>query len=529
MVRSHLAGFRGHIDSTSAQPGHPRAFGIIQHQPPNLPLSRLFARYRMAGTKVTSAPPGTSTDRDAKRIQPVSLNSGQDGVSPCCSKGGCDMFCLTSGDRGAKLRLNIEHEETVVEVEFDFDVSDSGTREGKQKGKTLSGRVQEASWEDSEVMTGTLDDESSRGHTLYTEFGMIGRGTTVIPVVAAPGTEAEELFGTEALVAKVAWLHAVRKPEDEMIKVVRRRLAERKPNYLKHIVDLKCSMTKSAEDMHLPRCALGVDPGAENLRACRILILKKYEPLETIGSAENFHVVFLDVVRAHHWVYETSMILHRDISPNNIMWYRLDGRIVGVLCDWDLAEDQSAGKYRPIRRAGDVTAVIWPIVQEAEAAKPTTTTLPSVPEGQATEPPPPQEGDKPSGVTTEPQAEVKPRYLTYDPATQVFTYIQEWQRDSLVAIGDSKRKFLTQPQRRDDVIKRAHADLQPLLSPRGFLRRLLLQFARLEYKMIEIDMLVYGGLMGESNDPEIEGQKKEREEMISYSKFMEILGAPEDV
>lgn len=47
---------------------------------------------------------------------------------------------------------------------------------------------------------------------------------------------------------------------------------------------------------------------------------------------------------AHHWVYETSKILHRDISISNIMFRRTRSRhrpVSGVLCDWDLAYDEN--------------------------------------------------------------------------------------------------------------------------------------------------------------------------------------------
>ena len=47
------------------------------------------------------------------------------------------------------------------------------------------------------------------------------------------------------------------------------------------------------------------------------------------------------VLVVHHWVYETSHILHRDLSTNNIMWYRIGDKVYGVLCDWDLAEAQT--------------------------------------------------------------------------------------------------------------------------------------------------------------------------------------------
>ena len=49
---------------------------------------------------------------------------------------------------------------------------------------------------------------------------------------------------------------------------------------------------------------------------------------------------------AHHWAYTTAHVLHRDISMNNIMWYKCGDEVVGVLCDWDLAEDHRKGDKR---------------------------------------------------------------------------------------------------------------------------------------------------------------------------------------
>ena len=60
---------------------------------------------------------------------------------------------------------------------------------------------------------------------------------------------------------------------------------------------LKCSVTKSIGEMGLPHLAMGVVPEEQDLRVCRTLILKRYERLETIGSAEGFRTVFVHVVR----------------------------------------------------------------------------------------------------------------------------------------------------------------------------------------------------------------------------------------
>ena len=49
---------------------------------------------------------------------------------------------------------------------------------------------------------------------------------------------------------------------------------------------------------------------------------------------------------AHHWVFKVVGILHRDPSLNNFFfYYGQDGKIVGILADWDVAsskEDLSA-------------------------------------------------------------------------------------------------------------------------------------------------------------------------------------------
>ena len=103
---------------------------------------------------------------------------------------------------------------------------------------------------------------------------------------------------SEELVAKVAWPHAVRTGEDVFIRKVRKCLEdEGKKSMLQHIVDLKASLTKNMEAMVLPRYAMGLQPEPQDVRVCRILILKRYRPLDTIGSPAKFHQVFVQVVR----------------------------------------------------------------------------------------------------------------------------------------------------------------------------------------------------------------------------------------
>ncbi|KAH9939898.1 hypothetical protein B0H21DRAFT_893797 [Amylocystis lapponica] len=174
---------------------------------------------------------------------------------------------------------------------------------------------------------------------VWTDWGAVGRGTTIVPLEAI-GAAAGRL-GTEPLVAKMAWLHASRTPEEKFIRVVRNKLQQKAPGHLRHIVDLKCFVTRNMADMGLPRAFMDIGLAEEDKRDFRLMVMKQYEPLESVDGVDEFKVVFEHVVRAHHWVLSTSGVLHRDISAGNIMFYRnAEGHAVGMLCDWDLAAEQ---------------------------------------------------------------------------------------------------------------------------------------------------------------------------------------------
>ncbi|KAH9939897.1 hypothetical protein B0H21DRAFT_665702, partial [Amylocystis lapponica] len=110
------------------------------------------------------------------------------------------------------------------------------------------------------------------------------------------------------------------------------KLQQKAPSYLRHIVDLKCFVTRTVAEMGLPRAFMDIELAEEDKRDFRLMIMRKYEPLESINGMEEFKAVFEHVVRAHHWVWTTSGILYRDISTENIMFYRdTEGHVVGML------------------------------------------------------------------------------------------------------------------------------------------------------------------------------------------------------
>ena len=95
---------------------------------------------------------------------------------------------------------------------------------------------------------------------LRTDYCAVGRGTTIIPICAIDETSQAMDFGTNDLVAKLAWPLKTRIPESTFVKTVRRRLREeRREDMLKHIVDVKCSLIRTMEQMDLPRAFMNLD------------------------------------------------------------------------------------------------------------------------------------------------------------------------------------------------------------------------------------------------------------------------------
>ncbi|KAJ3749402.1 protein kinase [Lentinula detonsa] len=72
-------------------------------------------------------------------------------------------------------------------------------------------------------------------------------------------------------------------------------------------------------------------------RVMRVTILEKLHPLSELRNLREFAQVFYDIWQIHQWSYECVGILHRDLSIGNIMFRRIDGKVYGVLNDFDLS------------------------------------------------------------------------------------------------------------------------------------------------------------------------------------------------
>ncbi|KAI0962162.1 hypothetical protein AcV7_001063 [Taiwanofungus camphoratus] len=427
----------------------------------------------------------------------------------------------------------------------------------------------------------TVSDDRS----VFTAYGAIGRGTTVVPIEATGKTK--KVLGEEKLVAKISWPSKARKGEDYIIKKVRRGLYDGKPKYLKHVVDLKYSLMCTEEKMKLPRASMGKLEGfgvlSMEMRICRTLILKAYLPLEQVNSPDEFKTVFVDTVRAHHYVWQTSGILHRDISVNNIMFYREDGRVIGVLCDWDLAMIKSEPELPP-----EVKFII-PSTQEGntgeeaiegegnsdseESADETTSggeelqhvVTDTIQDGHADRVGAETEQNNNTNDSQHPKARYRtgtgpfmaldllspgdtPMHLyrhdlesffyvlvwfcvTFRPKTHKVGYISSWQRHSLVEIGDAKLHFLMESSTYEMILAPAHRSYVEILTEWvQDLRPLFLKVSNARSNIQELRLWLQTAIRRGDQEEEtslrtqlVEAEAA-RESMITYEDFMKRIG-----
>ncbi|PCH39527.1 hypothetical protein WOLCODRAFT_167992 [Wolfiporia cocos MD-104 SS10] len=148
-------------------------------------------------------------------------------------------------------------------------------------------------------------------NNVFTDFGIVGRGTMVIPIWATG--HAVNVCGSGELVAKFAWpVKCQNRDETECIRRIRNELHKKKPSVLKHIVELKCHMSREIDKLELPRTYLGTRVLDERIFCT--MILRKYDRLEAMDNAAEFKIIFIDAIRGASVVYCATGIKQQHLS-----------------------------------------------------------------------------------------------------------------------------------------------------------------------------------------------------------------------
>ncbi|KAG1865725.1 hypothetical protein C8R48DRAFT_761571 [Suillus tomentosus] len=191
-----------------------------------------------------------------------------------------------------------------------------------------------------------------------THFGIRGRATTVFLAKskALSGLQRDPRFPNESseLVAKFYWPEETRQSELDIILDEVYKIAQTDPDVRGHVPELVWFYKFKETSTSKIRVALGLkdaDRVEQGSRVLHITVSRKIIPITTL-SGEEFLAAWWQVVKCHRALWKGG-VLHRDVSPSNLMVYRLRGQYIGVLNDYDLSSFKRDGP-RGFERTGTV-------------------------------------------------------------------------------------------------------------------------------------------------------------------------------
>ncbi|KAG0706679.1 hypothetical protein DFH29DRAFT_137520 [Suillus ampliporus] len=175
-----------------------------------------------------------------------------------------------------------------------------------------------------------------------THYGLRGRATTLFPVEsqALSGLKQAPHFRNKSagLVAKLYWPEESRESEPEILNQVYQ-IAQQETEVRGHVPEMvwfyKFEETSTANI----RKALGFEDAECGSRVLYIIVFRKLIPITTLGGMEFFSA-WWQVVICHRALWKNG-VRHRDVSPSNLMVYKLGDLWIGVLNDYDLSSTQN--------------------------------------------------------------------------------------------------------------------------------------------------------------------------------------------
>ncbi|KAG1901769.1 uncharacterized protein F5891DRAFT_1144295 [Suillus fuscotomentosus] len=206
-----------------------------------------------------------------------------------------------------------------------------------------------------------------------THFGIRGRATTVFPVKseALSDRQRDPRFPNESseLVAKLYWPEETRQSEPDILKEVYK-IAQTDPDVRGHVPELVWFHEFKETSTSKIRVALGLkdaEQAEQGSRVLYIIVFRKLIPITTL-SGDEFLAAWWQVVKCHRALWKGG-VLHRDVSPSNLMVYRLRGQFIGVLNDYDLSSFKRDGP-RGLERTGTLPFMAKDLLMpEATAGK----------------------------------------------------------------------------------------------------------------------------------------------------------------
>ncbi|KAK0201059.1 hypothetical protein DFS33DRAFT_1101359 [Desarmillaria ectypa] len=222
--------------------------------------------------------------------------------------------------------------------------------------------------------------EVTLGRIISRQPGIVGRDTCVVEA-----TSEHEGWKGKELIVKISWPAISRRSEAELVKTARDMARTmtygKKPDWaLDHLPDILLSQdfdydtdsTQAKLVTFFKNASLVEEKKVEyEQRVCRITVQERLYPLEELTTVKEYAQVFFDILQIHKWLYDHPKIIHRDISPGNIMWRRtVNGDLYGVLNDFDLSTVRDATCASSLQRTGTLPYMAYELLINDENGNP---------------------------------------------------------------------------------------------------------------------------------------------------------------
>ncbi|KAJ4478053.1 kinase-like domain-containing protein, partial [Lentinula aciculospora] len=173
---------------------------------------------------------------------------------------------------------------------------------------------------------------------LYRAEGIVGRCSIIVEVECIC-TESGCTWHGETKIMKISFPSRSRTPEEVLIRGARTEAESSSEHWaLNHLPELldSISIMYAEKTTVQGRLKAHLKERYEE-RVMRVTVMEKLHPLSELQDLRELAQVFYDILQIHQWLYECAGILHRDLSFGNIMFRRKNGKVYGVLNDFDLS------------------------------------------------------------------------------------------------------------------------------------------------------------------------------------------------
>jgi serine/threonine protein kinase len=190
------------------------------------------------------------------------------------------------------------------------------------------------------------------GNVIFRAHGIIGRGTVVVgaKTVASP---LPNLVG-KSVVVKWSWVATTRKEEGYIVKKAVEYADANRPSMRHHLPNIYHYQELPEQTPQCQKFLLANFEDAYEERVLRIVVQEELHPITDLTDATELAEAFKQIFEGalafsssslrpyladsvYRWLYEGPKIMQRDVSISNLMFQRIDGKLYGVLNDFDLA------------------------------------------------------------------------------------------------------------------------------------------------------------------------------------------------